>query len=311
VKNALFNVPIQRTVGDFDGQILTNVASIQNRGLEMALNWNHNITDNLSYQLSANATFNKNTVLSLNGGQATYAGYIGGAQGFTTSTDNGHSVGSFYVLKVLGVFNSTEEVLAYKDKDGTLIQPNDKAGSFKYEDRNEDGKIDDKDRYFAGSYQPVAYFGFNSSVSFKNWDLSMSFYGNVGNQVYNGKRAVRVERFDNIEKELVYNRWTSQNLTQSQPAANGGNLPASDYFIESGTFIRINNLTIGYNFSPESLQKMKLSSFRIFATSQNPFTYKKYSGFTSELPGDPISSGIELSTYPTTRTIAAGINVGF
>ena len=93
--------------------------------------------------------------------------------------------------------------------------------------------------------------------------------------------------------------------------ANVGNLLASDYFVESGSFARINNLTVGYTFPKSFLQRVKLSSFRVFVTSQNLFTYKKYSGFTAELPGDPTSSGIELSAYPTTRTIAAGLNIGF
>jgi len=116
---------------------------------------------------------------------------------------------------------------------------------------------------------------------------------------------------DNVEKDIVYNRWTSGNHTQSEPSANVGNLPASSYFVESGSFARINNLTVGYTFPNTLLDRIKVSSLRIFATSQNLFTYKKYSGFTAELPGDPLTSGIELSTYPTTRTVAMGLNIGF
>lgn len=311
VKNALINVPIPRTVGDIDGVILTNVASIQNKGIEMILNWNQRISEDFSYNLSANATFNKNAVVDLNGGQAIFGGGIGAAQGFTTRTDNGEPIGSFYVLRVVGVFNTADEVSDYTDTNGNMIQPTAKPGDFIYQDKNGDGKIDDEDRFFAGSYQPVAYFGLNGSMNFRQWDFGLSIYGNTGNNVYNGKRAVRVEGKDNIEKELVYNRWTSQNRSQTQPAANVGNLPASDYFIESGTFVRINNVTFGYTFPSEFLQKYKLSGLRVFATSQNPFTFQKYSGFTPELPGDPIGSGIELSAYPTTRTFAVGLNVGF
>jgi hypothetical protein len=171
--------------------------------------------------------------------------------------------------------------------------------------------IDDNDRDFAGSYQPVAYFGLNFGSHFKSWDFSIDFYGNVGNEVYNGKRAVRVEGKDNIEKDLVYSRWTSGSHSQTQPAATVGNLPASNYFVESGSFARINNLTIGYTFGKPFLSKIRSSGLRLFVTSQNLFTLKKYSGFTAELPGDPLTSGIELSAYPTTRTIAAGLNISF
>jgi len=157
----------------------------------------------------------------------------------------------------------------------------------------------------------VAYFGLNGSVTVKSWDFSIDFYGNVGNEVYNGKKAVKVDGRDNVEKDVVYNRWTTVSRSQTEPGANTGNQLASSYFVESGTFIRINNLTIGYTFPTDLLTRMKLSSLRAFATSQNLFTLKKYSGFTPELPGDPISSGIELSAYPTTRTVAVGISVGF
>jgi TonB-dependent starch-binding outer membrane protein SusC len=312
VDNALINVNIPSTVGDADHLILTNVASIQNTGIEAMLNWKNKVNNNLTYSIGANATFNKNKVIGLNGGEPILGGNIGAAQGFTTITDNGHAIGSFYVLKVLGVFQNDEEVLNYTDKNGAQIQPAAHPGDFKYWDKNGDGKIDDNDRDFAGSYQPKAYFGLNFAVNYKRWDFSLDIYGNVGNQVYNGKRAVRISGLDNIESDLVYNRWNgTANPSQTQPGANTGNLLASNYFVESGTFYRINNLTIGYTLSDEFMKKLKISSLRIFATSQNLFTIKKYSGFSAELQGGPLDSGIEMSSYPTTRTVAVGINLNF
>jgi TonB-linked SusC/RagA family outer membrane protein len=310
VENALIQVPIQRTVGDKNGQIYTNVATIQNRGLEVVLNWKDRVGDNFTYTIGGNVTFNHNEVLALNGGQAVLGGAVG-SQGFTTSTDNGQPVGSFYVLKTIGVFNSEADVAAYQSNNGTTIQPTAHAGDFKYFDKNGDGKIDDNDRVFVGSYQPVAYFGVNLGATYKSFDFSLSIYANVGNKVYNGKKGARVDGRDNVEKDVVYKRWTSANHTQTEPAANTGNQLASDYFVESGSFARINNFTVGYTLPTSALDKLKIASLRFFITSQNLFTYKKYSGFTAELPGDPISSGIELSSYPTTRTFAAGLNVGF
>jgi len=310
VENALINIPIPRTVGDIDGVITTNAASIENKGVEVMLGWQDRISDDLSYTVSGNVTFNKNNVVALNGGQAIWGGGIGAAQGYTTYTDNGQPVGSLYVLKTIGVFNTVAEVNAYA-KDGEMIQPTAKPGDFKYFDKNNDGQIDDNDRVFAGSYQPVAFFGINSSVKYKYWDFALSIYANVGNEVYNGKKAVKVEGKDNVERDVVYDRWTNSNRSQTEPGANTGNLPASDYFVESGAFARINNLTVGYSFRPALLQRFYVTAFRVFVTGQNIFTYKKYSGFTAELPGDPLNSGIELSAYPTTRTIAGGINVSF
>lgn len=211
----------------------------------------------------------------------------------------------------MGVFNSNAEVNAHTNSDGELLQPTAKPGDFRYKDANNDGVIDDLDRVFSGSYQPVVYLGINGSVNYKRWDFALDIYSNIGNEVYNGKKAVRVSGLDNVEKDVVYNRWTSGGKSQTEPAANTGNQLASDYYVESGTFLRINNLTVGYTFPDALLKKARISSARAFVTSQNLFTLKKYSGFTAELPGDPISSGIELSAYPTTRTVAVGLNVGF
>ena len=312
VDNALININIPSTVGDADHQILTNAASIKNSGVEITLNWKNKTSADFSYSVGGNVTFNTNTVVGLNGGEPIWGGGIGAAQGYTTYTNNDHVVGSFYVLKVLGVFQNDQQVLDYKDSNGKIIQPTAHPGEFKYWDKNNDGKIDDLDRDYSGSYQPVAFFGLNFNANYKKWDFSIDLYGNIGNQVYNGKRAVRINGKDNIESELVYSRWNgAANPSETQPGANTGNLLASDYFVESGSFIRINNLTIGYTLPEDLMKKVKIKGLRVYATSQNLFTYKQYSGFTAELPGGPLDSGIELSTYPTTRTVALGLNLTF
>lgn len=311
VNNALIFIPVSGTVGDESSSILRNAASIRNAGVEVLLNWKNQVSSDFTYSVGVNATFNRNQVLSLNGGQPVLGAGIGAAQGFITNSDIGQAIGSFYVLRTAGIFNTTADITAHTNSEGTVIQPTAKPGDFRYVDKNDDGKIDDLDRYFAGSYQPVAYFGINFGANYKNWDFSLDIYGNVGNEVYNGKRAVRVNGTDNVEKEVVYDRWTSGSRSQKHPAANAGNQLASDYFIESGAFARINNITVGYTFRPEQIQKLKMTSARVFLTAQNLFTVQQYSGFTAELPGDVTSSGIELSSYPTTRTIAAGVNVSF
>jgi TonB-linked SusC/RagA family outer membrane protein len=308
LNNGLDIVPIFNDEGANPAQVISNVMGIQNKGLEVVLNWKDRISDNLSYTVSGNVTFNQNRVTALNNGQNILDGPVGN-QSYVTNTDVGHPVGSFYVLKTTGVFNSDAEANSDPTNYNGLTKG---AGSFKYLDKDGNGTIDiNKDRVFAGSYQPVAYYGINLGIKFKNWDASMGIYGNAGNKVYNGKRASRFAGTDNIEKSLVYDRWTPSNHTQTQPAANSGNLPASDYFVESGSFIRINNLTIGYTLPADLLQRFKVSNCRVFITSQNLYTYKKYSGFTAELPGGPTNSGIETSTYPTTRTVAMGVNIGF
>ena len=310
-RDLLINVKVPSVTGDADGVVLTNAASIQNQGLEVTLNWRGKITNDLTYRIGANATLNQNKVIGLNGGQPILDGGIGANQQYTTRTDNGQPVGSFYVLQVLGVFQTADEVASYKGANGQLIQPSANPGDFRYQDTNGDGKIDDNDRVFAGSYQPKAYFGLNAGLTYKGIDFSVDFYGNVGNQVYNGKRGFRQNVLDNVEKPMAYSRWTPGSGNQTEPAANSGNLPPSTYFVESGSFVRINNATLGYALPKSVLDKVKISSVRVFVTAQNILTMKKFSGFTSELPGDPTKQGIELNAYPTTQTYALGLNVGF
>ncbi|RYU95099.1 TonB-dependent receptor [Emticicia agri] len=310
-KDLLINVKVPSVTGDKDGVVLTNAASIRNTGFEAALNWRDKINEDMSYRVGGNITFNKNSVIGLNGGQPIIDGGIGASQQYTTKTDNGQPVGSFYVLQVLGVFQTDDEVAAYKGSNGQVIQPSASAGDFKYQDTNGDGKIDDNDRVFVGSYQPKAFFGLNAGFTYKDFDLSVDAYGNFGNKVYNGKRAFRQGLYDNVESSMAYERWSRGSGINSEPAANSGNLPASTYFVESGDFIRINNIALGYNLSPTLLSKLKIASARVYVTAQNYFTFKKYSGFTPELPGDPTKAGIELNAYPTSKTLAFGLNVGF
>lgn len=309
-RNLLINVKVPSVTGDKDGVVLTNAASIKNTGFETALNWRDKINESMSYRVGGNITFNKNSVIGLNGGQPILDGGVG-SSAYTTKTDNFQPVGSFYVLQVLGVFQTDDEISSYKNANGQIIQPSASSGDFKYQDTNGDGKIDDADRVFVGSYQPKAFFGLNLGFTYKNFDLSVDAYGNFGNKVYNGKKAFRQGLLDNVEASMAYGRWSRGSGINDEPAANAGNLPASTYFIESGDFIRINNIALSYNLPNALLNKVKLSSARVFVTAQNFFTFKKYSGFTPELPGDPTRSGIELNAYPTTKTLAVGINVGF
>jgi TonB-linked SusC/RagA family outer membrane protein len=311
-RDLLINVKVPAVVGDEDGVILTNAASIRNTGFEFSINWRERINDKSSYKIGGNLTLNKNNVIGLNGGQPILDGGIGAGQIYTTRTDNGQPVGSFYVYQVLGVFQNTLEIDDYVSSTGKVIQPGASPGDFKYQDANDDGKIDDKDRVFLGSYQPKAYFGFNAEVSYRAFDLSFDIYGNVGNVVYNGKKALRLSALDNVEKSIAYDRWVPGSGINDEPAANSGFLPASSYYVESGSFIRLNNITLSYSLPKSFMDKIKLTNGKIFLTSQNLFTLKKFTGFTPELTDDtPTKAGIETNAYPTTKTIAGGINVSF
>ena len=316
-KDALVYVNIPGILGDADNQYITNAATFQNKGVEFSLNWNDNISKDWSYNVNANIAYNQNKIIGLNGGQALFGGNIGGSQGFVTKSDNGQPIGSFYLLQADGIFQNAEEIANSAQKDA-------RPGDLRYKDISgpggkPDGAITADDRAYSGSYQPKITFGLNGGVSFKSLDLSFNTYGTAGGKIYNGKKAARADTRDNVETSVAKDRWTPNNTNTGVPRANLNQLQASTYFLEKGDFYRINNLTIGYAIPATVLSRFKMTSLRVYVTAQNLATITGYSGFTPEIlpfqndatnPG-VLNSGIETSVYPTTRTFAFGVNVGF
>ena len=162
---------------------------------------------------------------------------------------------------------------------------------------------------YVGSYQPRLYFGINTSVNYRNWDLSADFYANFGNKIYNGKKAQRFGN-ENIEASRA-DRWTSTNPSNTEPRASNEVPISSTYYIESGDFFRINNVTLGYTLPEGVASAIRANRLRVYASAQNPLTLQKFSGFSPELPGGPLGSGIELNAYPVNSIYTLGINVGF
>ncbi|MBA4140337.1 MAG: TonB-dependent receptor, partial [Segetibacter sp.] len=249
-------------------------------------------------------------ITNLAGGQALFAGGVGGNQGNITKSDNGQPIGSFFILEADGIFQTEAEIAASAQKDA-------RPGDLRYKDigggadGKPDGKIDANDRAYQGSYQPKLTFGFNGGVNYQAFDFSFNTYGTAGGKIYNGKKAARVDPRDNIETEVVLNRWTPNNRNTNIPRANLNQLPASTYFLEKGDFWRINNLTLGYAIPKSALSRYNIQRLRVYATVQNLATITGYSGFTPEiLGGGTLAGGIELGIYPTTRTFAFGVNLG-
>ncbi len=301
---ALFNIPLPGGLGDNNNSMLTNAADILNRGLEVSVRYNKNSKGKFNYSLGVNATFNHNEVLGLGNGLPTNFGSLRNGE-FATRVATGQAIGSFWVYETQGVFQTQAEVDAAPHFLGT------KPGDFKVIDQNQDGKINDLDRIYAGSYQPKCFMGMNGSFKYANWDLNIDLLGNFGNKVFNGKKTVRYGGNYNIEKAVADARWTPTNNTNTAPRAFNGVPKPTDYFVESGSFVRLNNLTIGYNLPAKIAKKSKVQGYRFFITAQNAFTWKKFSGFSAELPGNPADAGIELDIYPTSSTFLTGLSIQF
>ncbi|HEY5464463.1 MAG TPA: TonB-dependent receptor [Hanamia sp.] len=300
--NALFTIPLVDL--GFGSTFLTNAASVLNRGVEVSLSWKGKINDHTSYTLSANATSNKNEVQNVGLGKALYFGSLNNGYQ-ATSTVAGQPIGSFWVYKTDGIFQTAADVANYPHI--TNAQP----GDFKIVDVNGDGKIDDNDRVYAGSYQPKLYGGFSGSLNWKKFDFSFEVYGNFGNKVYNANKGVRTGGNYNVEYNIAINRWESGSNENKYPRAFNGVIPPLDYFVESGSFVRINNLTLGYIFLPKA-NPVHVGSLRVYASAQNPFLFTKYTGFTPELGGaNQNEAGIDLNVYPVSATYMVGVSIQF
>ncbi len=327
VNDALINVSIPAILGSSSLTYTTNAASFQNQGFEFALKWADKIGTKFSYYASANININHNKLIGLNGGQYLPGGGINGQ--YVTRTDNGQPIASYYVLNAIGVFQNQAEVNAAPAN--SLGEAN-HVGGLRYADTNGDGKIDANDRIYAGSYQPKYYGGFNLGVKYSAFDLSTDFYYNWGNKIYNGNKNAKGDLRDNIDADFADNRFTTANPSTSVPNVITSNTPPSTYFIESGAFLRLNNLTLGYTLPADVLKRIAISKLRVFLTAQNLLTITGYSGISPELTppntnvtavnaatvggvaassASILTSGIDQAVYPVVRTFSFGVNVTF
>jgi TonB-dependent starch-binding outer membrane protein SusC len=298
---ALFSIPIV-SLG-FGNSFLTNAANIANTGVELALQWNKKVNTNFNYSIKGNISFNKNEVKNVGLGRALNFGSLNNGS-TATQTLVGQPIGSFWVYRTNGIFQNDAEINAYPHVVGTV------PGSLKIVDTNKDGIIDNLDREHVGSYQPTFYYGLSNTINWKKIDFSIDVIGVAGNKVYNGKKGLRFGSNYNVEYSVANDRWKPGSNNNTNPGASNVTPYPTDYFIESGSFVRINNITVGYNFSSKKINK-HIDRMRFFASTQNPFIYTKYTGFTPELPGGQNEAGIELNVYPISATYLVGINIQF
>ena len=287
----------------FGNSFLTNAADVVNKGVEIALGWKKQISPSTRYSLRGNITFNHNNVEKVGLGRALNFGSLGNGWS-ATQTLVGQPIGSFWVFKTNGIFQTVADVNAYPHV--LNAQP----GDFRLVDVNNDGVIDNLDRVHVGSHQPKFYYGFNGTLNWKKFDFSLDIFGVSGNKVYNAKKGVRYGGNYNLEYDAANDRWQPGSNNNTVPRAFNGVPYPSDYFIESGSFVRINNITAGYNFEMKN-HRLKINRLRIFVSANNPYIYTKYTGFTPELPGNQNEAGIELNIYPIAATYMVGINVQF
>lgn len=272
-----------------------HLGEVTNKGIELGLSWDDKINENLSYSIGGNYSYNDNKLNKvIQGVSPIRGGSLGNGQ-YTKLLSElalNQPLGSFWLWEVSG---------------------KDANGNFTYVDVDGDGKTganDLDDRKFMGSYIPKSTFGVNIGLKYKNVDFSANGYGTFGAKVYNGKKAQRFSG-ENIEYSVANDFWTATNTDSANPAPFNAVPIASDYYLESGDFFRVNNITLGYTLSKTVDY---LSNVRLYVSAINPIIIQKFSGFSPELNanGNPYDlTGVELDAYPTLRSFVFGINLKF
>ncbi|MFN8349608.1 MAG: TonB-dependent receptor [Spirosomataceae bacterium] len=341
-KNLLLAVAIPPTSG-YSSQI-KNLGSTTNKGLELQLNAYLIQKKDFSWNSSFNISTNKNTVTSL--GTVSQLTRNSGWQGSDGTDDYlvqvGQPVGLMYGFVTDGfykiddfTFNATTNT--YTIKPGIPVNSvygTPQPGMLKWKDIDGDGLITaDKDRTVIGNANPKFMGGWNHQIVYKNFDLSLFLNWVVGNDIYNANKIEMTDgAFPSLNMlEFMKNRWTNVN-DQGQVVTDPTALAALNanatiwspvrvqrywlhsWAVEDGSFLRVNNLTVGYSLPSDVLKKIKISRFRAFATVNNLATLTNYSGYDPEVNtrrSDPLTQGVDFAGYPRAKTWVFGVNVTF
>lgn len=314
-KDWLVVAPMLASVGT--GVPYINGGEIENTGYEVSLKWRDNIGD-LSYNIGANLSRNKNEVTKIANEEKIIHGPADVlAQGTKElfKAQVGYPIGYFRGYKTAGIFQNEAEVAAHVNKDGKVIQPNATPGDVRYVDQNGDGKISDDDKVEIGDPNPDFTFGLNIGLQYKGFDFSASANGVVGNQIAKSYRSFIDLPRQNYTTDIL-NRWHGEGTSNTHPKVSlkqNDNQFVSDRFIEDGDYLRISNISFGYDFKT-ILKNIPVTKFRLYVSVQNLYTFTDYSGMDPEIGyngGENFGSGIDLGYYPSPRTVMFGMNIQF
>ena len=287
---------------------IANIGKTETKGFEISLSYNDDISDKISFSNTFNFTTAENLVKEINNGDK-YIWGSGYGIPFTSLTQfrQGESPGIFWGYKTNGIFQNQSEISNHATQDNA--QP----GDIRYVDVNGDNKIDSEDRTKIGDPFPDFTLGWNFALNVSNFDLSVFTYASVGNDIFRG-----YERNLNYTNKFasVLNRWTGEGSSSTEPRYSfidaNNNTRASDRYVEDGSFVKIKNIQLGYNF-PLS-ESSSLTSLRIYALAKNAFTFTDYRGYDPEISnggGPVLDTGVDRGTYPSPRIVSLGLNIKF
>lgn len=317
-KDWLVVAPILATAGA--GAPYINGGSVKNTGVELALTWNDQIGKDFHYNIGINGAYNKNKV----GKIPTDDGIIHGSTNQLYDNtpefyraENGKPIGYFWGYKTAGIFQNQQEIDDWIAAGNGVLQSNVQPGDVRYADIDHNGVIDEKDKINLGNGMPDFTFGFNLAFDYKNFDFSLTANGAVGQQIVQSYRG-HTNIYANYTTAIL-DRWTGEGTSNRIPRVTEQNInwQFSDLYVHDGDYLRISNITIGYDFA--KLIKCKaISQARLYAQVQNAFTFTKYDGMDPEVGYGPEgdngmgwASGVDVGYYPRPRTILFGVNLKF
>lgn len=288
-----------------------NVGKMENSGIELEAAYKFRVSD-WNFRVSANASYLKNKLIEYGNesGWENLDSFQG--TGDISRAENGKPFPFFYGYKTAGIFQNTDEVKAYKNDKGELLQPTAVPGDVRFVDVDGNGIIDANDRTDIGKGMPDWTFGFNLGVSWKNFDLNMMWQGTAGNDIYDATRRADIAT-SNLPSWML-NRWTGEGTSNRIPRFVQGdnvNWQSSDLYVYDGSYLRLKNIQLGYTLPAALTQKVFISSLRFYVAAENLFTFTKYHGFDPEISSGGTSLGIDYGVYPQARVWTIGASLSF
>ena len=324
-KDLLVAVPVDPTTG-FSTQ-MKNAGTVENKGIELSLSWNDKIGKDFQYNVGWNMAYNHNEVTEVKSNQTYNNGgndLLAQNTGYMARFEEGHPIGYFWGYKTEGVMQNEADVQAYLDKNckgnaanskqGTGIKP----GDLKFVDVNGDGVVNDDDKTELGDPHPDVTMGITLGASYKGFDLSVTGFGAFGQQVARSFRKFTDGEYENFTTE-VYDYWHGEGTSNKYPLLAHMNAgpnwqTISDIYIEDASYFRLQNLTVGYDFT-KIWKSSPFQQLRLYFAAQNLFTITGYKGMDPEngtaIGSDSWVTGVDVGNYPQPRTYMVGVNVKF
>lgn len=309
-KDLLLQVPVLANTGfttKYD-----NIGSINNKGIEFELT-TRNLVGRFKWETTFNIAYNKNKVTNLGTDNSPIIG--GDFYAYVSLTKVGYPVGMFYMHVADGVFRDNQEVITTPHWTGS------QAGDPKLKDINGDNKVDNDDRTFVGNGIPTYNWGLTNKFSYRNFQLSVLITGSGGNKIYNA-----IGRQLDLGTDPSYNsykHWVNRWKSPEEPGdgitprinATGAITTPSTRWLYDGTFVRISNATLSYNFTKKQLRKIGLEALRMYVSADNIYTFDHYpvgwNPQVSEKQSNPLAPGYDYGSYPLPMTVSLGLNVTF